>query len=117
LSSIATPLCLECCTHSPANRGGAEDLEGEQAASLAEIWKHLGYVRARRPRAVVVENVDERSIAGPLTGLLSKLGGYSVRTGVLTPEEVAGAPITRTRRFWVLVSDEARQARMGEPSS
>jgi hypothetical protein len=92
----------ECTSHSPANRGDTEDVAAAQAASLASIWQSLEYVRRARPRAVVLENVAQRSISGPLTGLLSRLGGYSVRTSVLDPQTAAAAPMARERQFWLL---------------
>jgi hypothetical protein len=100
----------ECTSHSPANRGDEGNVSAAQAASLAAIWQSLDYVRRARPRAVVLENVAQRSISGPLTGLLSRLGGYSVRTGVLDPQTAADAPIARERQFWVLTAVVAEQS-------
>ena len=67
----------------------------------------LEYVRLRRPPVVVVENVDETSVVAPLTGLLSRLHGYDVEAGVLTPDEHAAAGIARTRHFWLLTARDA----------
>ena len=63
----------------------------------------MAYVRLQRPKVVVVENVNEPSSSGPITGLLCRLAGYSLETGVLDPREVAKMPIARERRYWILV--------------
>ena len=51
----------------------------------------------------MVENVSEVGIIGPLTGLLSRLEGYSqLSHGMMDPRSSAGVPVARTRHFWVL---------------
>ena len=54
---------------------------------------------------VVVENVISKTTVGPITGLLARLGGYTLREGALDPRRVAGAPMARDRQYWVLVKD------------
>jgi hypothetical protein len=93
-------ITAECVEFSDANRQKSEE---SQMQSLSDMWKSLEYVRARRPRVVVVENVATRGVVEPLTGLLTRLEGYSVRRGVLRPQEAALSPIARKRYFWVLV--------------
>ena len=92
-------LTADCTAHSALNH---HRTESGWAASLGDIWHMLAYVRARRPSAVVVENVDETSIVQPLTGLLARLEGYKLEGGVLTPEGTARAAVSRRRHFWVL---------------
>jgi site-specific DNA-cytosine methylase len=94
----------ECDAHSPANH---DRNEGDQRSSLGSIWKSLGYVRLRRPKVVVVENVCEASIVGPLTAMLERIEGYSLETGALDPRVVARAPMARMRQFWVLERESA----------
>ena len=74
----------------------------DQRVSLEEFWESLAYVRASRPRVVVVENVAEHSSVGPITGLLARLEGYTVATGALDPRRTANMPICRERQYWVL---------------
>jgi hypothetical protein len=92
-------ITANCEAHSRRNHHqSAED----QRASVEDVWASLGYVRHARPRAVVMENVSEPSTVGALTGLLARLEGYTVETGVLDPATDGGAPMTRERQFWVL---------------
>ena len=93
---VLTP---DCTAHSARNHNRTES---GWIASLGDVWTMLTYVRERRPSAVVVENVNEPSIVEPLTGLLTRLGGYSIEGGVLTPEGTARAGMARERYFWVL---------------
>ena len=104
--SDAMPPCVglyvltpECTAHSARNH--ARTAAG-WAASLGDIWVMLEYVRERRPPVVVVENVNETSIVAPLTGLLTRLEGYSVTGGVLTPQTHGAADIARERYYWLL---------------
>ena len=93
---VTTP---ECTAHSKMNHAKSS---GEQRVSLEHFWASLAYVRAQRPAVVVVENVNEPSSVRPMTGLLSRLAGYSLEMGVLDPREVAKMPIARERCYWVL---------------
>ena len=95
---VATP---ECNEHSAANRGKTE---AKQASSIDSVSSSLEYVRLRRPRVVVVENVVKASIVPAVTGMLSRLAGYRLRTAPLGPSEAADAPTARQRQFWVLVA-------------
>ena len=89
----------ECTAHSKRNHArNGED----QRLSLTDFWRSLAYVRAQQPSVVVVENVAEASSVGPITGLLSRLEGYSIATAMLDPRAVAGAPVARERQYWVL---------------
>ena len=61
-------------------------------------------MRQRRPAVVILENVADPRAVGPMTGLLLRMGqGYTLEGGVLNPEEVAGAPTSRERHFWVMI--------------
>ena len=73
-----------------------------QNMATSKVWQALGYVRLRRPRVVVVENVAEASAQGPITGLLSRIEGYTLEACVLGPQDAAGAPMARDRQFWIL---------------
>eukprot|EP00966_Prymnesium_polylepis_P321040 7377359-Prymnesium_polylepis.1 len=45
-----------------------------------------------------MENVSEPSTVGALTGLLARLEGYTLATGVLDPAMDGGAPMVRERQ-------------------
>lgn len=96
---VMTP---DCGAHSPRNH---ERTSSKEHTSMANVWKGLEYVRLRRPAIVVCENVDMVGVVGPLTGMFGRLPGYKIETAMLDPRSVAGAPIVRERRFWVLVRD------------
>ena len=70
--------------------------------TYGRFWASLEYVRRQSPGVVVVENVNEPSSSGPITGLLGRLAGYKMATGVLDPRTTAKMPIARERRYWVL---------------
>ena len=76
---VATP---ECRKFSTAN--GTQTAE-KNARALAEVWAGLEYVRRSRPKVVLVENVCTRSSLEQLTGLLCRLGGYTVSLPQCTP--------------------------------
>jgi hypothetical protein len=92
-------LTTSCEEHSRRNH---DRTAATQEASLRNVWLSLDYVRARRPRVIVVENVCDASVAGPFTGLLSRLQDYRLETGALNPRDASGAPSSRDRQFWVL---------------
>jgi len=69
---------------------------------MVEAWASLEYVRRLRPAVIVVENVTDVSVVAPLTGLLRRLGGYAVETGILSPEMIAKMPTARDRQYWLL---------------
>ena len=94
---VTTP---NCETYSRRNHGPSAKM---QHTSLRDVWRSLEYVRRQRPKVVIVENVAEPTVVGPLTGLLGRLEGYTLRTSMLDPRAVAGAPVARERQFWVLV--------------
>ena len=95
-------ITASCEPHSRRNHSPSH---ADQRASLEDVWAGLGYVREARPRVVVMENVNEASSAGPLTGLLARLEGYTMEAGVLDPEADGSAPMARERHFWVLTRD------------
>ena len=95
---VTTP---ECTAHSRRNHAPSAK---DQRTSLEEFWASLAYVRRKHPRVVIVENVHEPSSVGPMTGLLSRIPGYEIESGELTPQAVAKMPIARDRHFWVLKS-------------
>ena len=97
---VTTP---ECTAHSRMNH---TPNAGDQRVSLETFWASLAYVRAQRPKVVVVENVNEPSSAGPMTGLLGRLAGYTLEMGALDPRGVAKMPIARERLYWVLYRDD-----------
>ena len=93
-------ITANCEDYSPRNH--SRDA-AKQRSSLEDVWECLSYVRAQRPRVLVVENSTDARVVAPLTGLLSRLEWYTLEAGELDPREVAGAPVARERHFWVLV--------------
>ena len=96
---VSTP---NCGLHSKRNHAREAT---SQHHSLGCVWESLAYVRERRPRVVIVENVSEPSMVEPMTGMLARIGGYSLETAELEPIDVVGAPVARRRRFWVMVRE------------
>lgn len=94
---VATPECQEFSRRNHGRNHSA------QCASAGVVWESLGYVRTRRPKAVIVENVNEASVTGLLTGMLGRITGYEMESGVLDPQGTLGEPMARERRFWVLM--------------
>ena len=70
-------------------------------ATLAGVNASLEYVRRRRPRVILAENVCAEAVVKPLTAMLARLPGYQWETGRLDPREVAGARMARARQYWV----------------
>ena len=93
---VVTPICTP---HSRRHHGRSDT---EQEEALGQIWAAMEYVRKQRPKVVIVENVSEPGVVGPLTGLLSRLEGYSLATATLDPRRVAGEPMVRERQFWLM---------------
>ena len=91
-------ITANCEKHSKRNHNPNEK---DQAQSVSDVWKSLEYARRRRPKVIIMENVNEASATGPLTGLLARLEGYTMEAGPLRPN-MAGAPMSRDRYFWVL---------------
>ena len=110
---VSTP---NCEAHSRRNH---RRTDAEQKASLEDVWKSLAYVRRRRPRIALFENVTDASVAGPLTGLLARLEGYKLETGGLEPRDAAKAlckwllALRRNRVLPVLVDVSLRGASAG----
>ena len=93
---VVTPICTP---HSRRHHGRSDT---EQEEALGQIWAAMEYVRKQRPKVVIVENVSEPGVVCPLTGLLSRLEGYSLATATLDPRRVAGEPMVRERQFWLM---------------
>lgn len=100
-------LTPSCEPFSRRNRARSRDA---QNACLREVWASLGYARAAAPDVILVENVDEPAVTAPMTGLLQRLAGYTVKTGTLDPRTALGEPMARERRFWVLERSPGAQA-------
>jgi hypothetical protein len=96
---VITPTCE---SYSKRNHSTGEAETTAQNMASAKVWQALEYVRLKRPRVVVVENVAEASAQGPITGLLSRIEGYTLEACALGPQEAAGAPMARDRQFWIL---------------
>ena len=92
-----------CEKFSKRNHGRDTD-EGERNRGdvLGDMNMILQYVRNARPKVVMVENVSEAEVVAPLTSLLTRLEGYRVAVGEVTPQDV-GKPVVRERTYWVLV--------------
>jgi site-specific DNA-cytosine methylase len=69
---VTTPTCEKY------SRRNHKKSATRQHLTLGEVWDSLRYVREKRPRVVVVENVSEPEATGPMTGLLSRLEGYGL---------------------------------------
>ena len=93
---VTTPTCESC------SRRNRHKSTGEQDRMLGTFWASLEYVRMRRPRVVIVENVHEASAVGPITGLLGRLKDYTMESDPLDPTTTARASVWRTRHYWVL---------------
>ena len=97
---VATP---DCGDFSQRNR--VRDA-GQQLTTLDKLWESLEYVRRRAPKVVIVENVTADVAVAPITGLCSRLEGYSMEGGELDPRTTACEPVARLRHFWVLTRTE-----------
>ena len=64
---VASP---ECTPYSQRNHGRSDE---EQDAEMKGIMCGLAYVARARPKVVIVENVTDRSIVAPLSGVLARL--------------------------------------------
>ena len=95
-------ITANCEAHSRRNH---LQTASDQRASVDDVWRSLAYVRNMRPRAVVMENVNEASSVGPLTGLLARLEGYKMEAGAQDPGTDGGAPMSRERHFWLLTRE------------
>ena len=76
------------------------------AGGALEVHAVLGFVRAKRARVVVLENVDEADGVGAIDTTLSAIAGYEWHSQRLCPHEHFGEPVRRARRFWVGVREE-----------
>ena len=96
---VITP---ECVNFSGRNRTASLE---KQAESLRETSVALEYVRRRRPRFVLVENVDEPSVVTPLSAVLGDMRalGYVVERVPFCPRVHAGETASRWRSVWLLV--------------
>ena len=95
-------LTAQCKAHSGANRGRTDDGE---LASLEDISTAMDYIRNRKPRIVIVENVCTGWVALGITCLLGGIRGYTWKTTALDPLSDMGEPMSRERQFWVGVLD------------
>ena len=96
---VITPTCE---SYSKRNHSTGVAEATAQNMATAKVWQALEYVRLKRPRVVVVENVAEASAQGPITGLLSRVEGYTLEACALGPQDAVGAPMARDRQFWIL---------------
>ena len=66
----------------------------------------FSYVEHALPKVVVVENVNEARVVGPMSALLGNMArslGYRLSGGPLDARADCGALATRDRHFWVMV--------------
>jgi hypothetical protein len=99
---VITPTCE---AYSKRNHTTGSGEAAAQNMTSSKVWKALEYVRLKRPRVVVVENVAEASAQGPITGLLSRIEGYTLEVCALGPQLTAGAPMARDRQFWIMTRE------------
>ena len=88
----------ECAAFSRRNR--ARTREGA-AAAMEPLHLALRYVRVARPRAVLVEMVDEEVAVTPISAMLGGIAGYEWVRMAVCPWEHLGRPVRRPRSFWV----------------
>ena len=81
--------------------GDPQQLAHSQARALYDTHRALEYVRLRRPRVVIVENVKATTVVAPLTDMLLRITGYTWHGGVVDPWEALRIPMDRTRHFWL----------------
>ena len=91
---VCTPPCE---AYSRRNHCPSEE---RARAEMALFDKMLNYVRAKQPRAIIIENVDEPSSRACIESALASLDGY-VGESFVTKASDAGR-MERVRRFWVL---------------
>ena len=72
-----------------------------QANSLQDISDALDYVRSVRPRAVVIENVDEPSLVLFVDDLVGGIAGYRWERVVIDPTVHSEWPMHRRRCYWI----------------
>ena len=87
----------ECVKHSRLS--GASD--EERATAFGEIDSSMDYVRLRKPRVVLVENVCDRLLGERMDAMLRRIGGYRWRYVVLNPSSDLGGAMDRERAYWV----------------
>ena len=87
----------ECVKHSRLS--GASD--EERAAAFGEIDSSMDYVRLRKPRVVLVENVCDRLLGERMDAMLRRIGGYRWRCVVVNPSSDLGGAMDRERAYWV----------------
>ena len=92
-----------CTKYSQLNRSaGPPDI----ARALSEFSQMLGYVRARRPACVVLENIASlltprwRATFEAMCATLEAISGYQWHVGLLCPGDHGGGA-RRPRLFWV----------------
>ena len=90
----STPGCIK---HS--RRSNAPDAEA--VLDVARIDRSLDYVRRRRPRVVIMENVNDQRLAERLGAILSRIRGYRWRRAVINPSQDLGSAMDRERAYWV----------------
>ena len=91
-------LTASCGPHSSRNHSKTED---SFTANVREISAALEYVRLRRPPLVLIENVDDRDLAGAMEPILRAIPGYEWASQVVDPLVHAAVPVRRERRFWL----------------
>ena len=88
----------ECSEFSRRKRDKKRKL---QACSLQDTSDALDYVRLMRPRAVVIENVDEPSLILFVDDLVGGIDGYRWERVVIDPAVHSQWPMHRRRCYWI----------------
>ena len=91
-------LTASCGPHSSRNHSKTGS---SFTANVREISAALEYVRLRRPPLVLIENVDDRDLAGAMEPILRAIPGYEWASQVVDPLVHAAVPVRRERRFWL----------------
>ena len=84
--------------HSKRNHKSTRKRKAEE---LAKVRRSFRYISRARPRAVVVENVDEAEVVVAISSLLGRIPGYRWERMVVCPFVNYGEPVRRRRSFWV----------------
>ena len=94
----------QCCDHSDANSGKEDE---DELQSLEDIDRGLDYVRNRKPRVVLMENVSTPWVVLGVNALVGEIRGYVWKAVRINPIKALGWPMGRVRHYWVGVLKEA----------
>ena len=88
----------ECCEHSDANSGKEDNGE---LVSLEDIDRALDYVRNRKPRVVLMENVSTPWVVLGVNALIGGIDDYVWEAARIDPTKALDWAMGRVRHYWV----------------